>query len=70
MEEAIGRLYKAGKTRFLSKATLEVEDFVRRLLEDDSDLYQDEIARIGPAAAQRAKAHFRHSRYIIDGGDT
>ena len=44
MEEAIGYLYKAGKTGFSSKATLEVEDFVRRLLEDDSDLYQDEIA--------------------------
>ena len=44
IEEAIGHLYKAGKTGFSSKATLEVEDFVRRLLEDDSDLYQDEIA--------------------------
>jgi hypothetical protein len=32
-------LYKARKARFSSKATLEVEDFVRRLLEDDSDLY-------------------------------
>jgi len=44
IEEAIGHPYKAGKTRFSSKATPEVEDFVRRLLEDDSDLYQDEIA--------------------------
>jgi hypothetical protein len=39
MEEAIGHPYKAGKARFSSKATLEVEDFVKRLLEDDSDLY-------------------------------
>jgi hypothetical protein len=39
IEEAIGHLYKARKARFSSKATLEVEDFVRRLLEDDSDLY-------------------------------
>ena len=44
IEEAIGHLYKARKTGFSSKATLEVEDFVRRLLEDDSDLYQDKIA--------------------------
>ena len=44
MEEAIGHPYKARKIRFSSKATLEVEDFVRRLLEDDSDLYQDKIA--------------------------
>jgi hypothetical protein len=39
IEEAIGHPYKAGKAGFSSKATLEVEDFVRRLLEDDSDLY-------------------------------
>jgi hypothetical protein len=39
IKEAIGHPYKAGKTGFSSKATLEVEDFVRRLLEDDSDLY-------------------------------
>ena len=39
IEEAIGHLYKARKTGFSSKATLEVEDFIRRLLEDDSDLY-------------------------------
>jgi hypothetical protein len=39
MEEAIGHLYKARKTGFSSKAILEVEDFVQRLLEDDSDLY-------------------------------
>ena len=38
MEEAIGHLYKARKTGFSSKATLEVNDFIRRLLEDDSDL--------------------------------
>jgi len=44
IEEAIGHPYKAGKAGFSSKATPEVEDFVRRLLEDDSDLYQDEIA--------------------------
>jgi transposase len=44
IEEAIGHPYKAGKMGFSSKATPEVEDFVRRLLEDDSDLYQDEIA--------------------------
>ena len=44
MEEAIGHLYKARKAGFSSKATLEVDDFVKRLLEDDSDLYQDEIA--------------------------
>jgi len=44
IEEAIGHLYKARKAGFLSKAILEVEDFVKRLLEDDSDLYQDEIA--------------------------
>jgi hypothetical protein len=29
---------------FSSKAIPKVEDFVRRLLEDNSDLYQDEIA--------------------------
>ena len=39
IEEAIGHLYKAGKTGFSRKATLEVKDFVRRLLEDDSNLY-------------------------------
>ena len=39
MEEVIGYLYKAGKMGFLSKATPEVEDFIWRLLEDDSDLY-------------------------------
>ena len=39
MEEAIGHLYKARKIKFSSKATLEVEDFIRRLLEDNSDLY-------------------------------
>jgi hypothetical protein len=44
IEEAIGHPYKAGKTGFSSKATPEVDDFVQRLLEDDSDLYQDEIA--------------------------
>ena len=44
MEEAIGHPYKAGKMGFSSKATLKVEDFVRRLLEDNSDLYQDKIA--------------------------
>jgi len=44
MEEAIGHPYKAGKAGFSSKATLEVNNFVKRLLEDDSDLYQDEIA--------------------------
>ena len=44
MEEVIGHPYKAGKAEFSSKATLEVDNFVRRLLEDDSDLYQDEIA--------------------------
>ena len=31
MEEAIGHLYKARKMGFLSKATLKVEDFVKRL---------------------------------------
>jgi len=44
IKEAIGHPYKAGKARFSSKAIPEVEDFVRRLLEDDSDLYQDKIA--------------------------
>jgi hypothetical protein len=39
IEEAIGHLYKARKARFSSKAILEVEDFVKRLLEDDSNLY-------------------------------
>jgi hypothetical protein len=39
IEEAIGHLYKARKIGFSSKATLEVDDFVQRLLEDDSDLY-------------------------------
>jgi len=39
IEEAIGHLYKARKTGFSSKATLEVDNFVQRLLEDDSDLY-------------------------------
>ena len=44
IEEAIGHPYKAGKAGFSSKATPEVEDFIKRLLEDNSDLYQDEIA--------------------------
>ena len=44
IKEAIRHLYKARKAKFSSKATLEVKDFVKRLLEDDSDLYQDEIA--------------------------
>jgi hypothetical protein len=39
IKEAIGHLYKARKARFSSKAILEVKDFVRRLLEDDSNLY-------------------------------
>jgi len=39
IEEAIRHLYKARKIGFSSKAILEVEDFVQRLLEDDSDLY-------------------------------
>jgi hypothetical protein len=39
IKEAIGHLYKARKTGFSSKAILEVDDFVQRLLEDDSDLY-------------------------------
>jgi hypothetical protein len=43
IKEVIGHPYKARKTGFSSKATLKVEDFVRRLLEDNSNLYQDEI---------------------------
>jgi hypothetical protein len=39
IKEAIRHLYKAGKTGFSSKATLEVNNFVQRLLEDNSDLY-------------------------------
>ena len=44
IEEAIGHPYKAGKAGFSSKAISEVDNFIRRLLEDNSDLYQDEIA--------------------------
>jgi len=39
IEEVIGHLYKARKTRFSSKAILEVKDFVKRLLKDNSNSY-------------------------------
>jgi transposase len=71
MEEAIGHPYKAAKPGFLSKATPEVEDFVRRLLEDNSDLYQDEIAdyiwleyavRLSQPSISRLLRRIKHTR--------
>jgi hypothetical protein len=39
IKEAIRHPYKARKARFSSKAILKVKDFIKRLLEDDNDLY-------------------------------